>query len=329
MKRWMLMFLGLILLFTPVCSARSIDEARQTLAQLKLNFDDQQFLEMIRKKDNYAVSLFLDAGMNPNLVTLNNTSPLKTAAIFGNLDAIKLLLSKDGIDINWKDNGGRTATDIAYLFDNNDIVSVLKEKDGTQSAIKQIALTPAQIGQALSVGESSATKKKNIIFVEKSTEGTSQPMAQIRAYWVTPFCALANEKLMASKRYDTLVPERLRILANTYQARIIFPTTPANANQNYTEGLRVVGIQNGKILQPYWIDKVPIQESTVTIIFVPVIMYKTGVIAYFNAHDIDVTQPIEIKAISKTSKEFTFKFSNTNGANPDYWNDETDQFNWQ
>jgi hypothetical protein len=329
MKRLLVMFLGLILLFTPVCSARSVDEARQTLAQLKLNFDDQQFLEVIRKKDNYAVSLFLDAGMNPNLVTANSTSPLKIAAIFGNLDAVKLLLAREGIDVNWKDYWGRTATDIAYLFDNNDIVAALKEKEGTQLTVRQFSLTAAQVAQATTTGETSAMNKKDIIFAEKTMEGSGPGMAQIKAYWVTPFCALANEKLMAFRRYESVVPDRLRILANTCQVKITLPAMQSSASQNITEGLKVVGIQGGKLLHPYWIDIIPLQQTTMTVIFVPVPMYRMGIVAYFNAHDIDATKPIEIKALTKVSKEATFKFTDENGANPVYWSDEADQFNWQ
>jgi hypothetical protein len=330
MKRWLWLFLGLTILFTSVCAARSVDEARQTLAQLKMNFEEQQFLEVIRKKDNYAVSLYLDAGMSPNLVTVNNISPLKYAAIFGNLESARLLLAKEGIAVNWVDNAGLTAADYAYLFDSNDVLTLLKEKEGLQTATRRVSLSPLQVSQAATVGGMAATNKKDIIYTEKISEN----MPQAKAYWLTPFCSLANEKLSAVRRYETILPDRIRLLANTQQARVSFVSGPIsgpgsqNANVNYLDGLRVVALQGGKILYPYWVEILPMQQATMTVVFIPVMVNKFGFIAYFNAHDFDMTKPVELKVLTKVSKELTFKFSNENSVNPTFAVEDADQFNW-
>lgn len=330
MKRWFWLFLGLTILFSPVCAARSVDEARQTLAQLKLNFEEQQFLDVIRKKDNYAVSLYLDAGMSSNLVTANSISPLKYAAIFGNLEATRLLLGREGIAINWVDSAGLTAADYAYLFDSNEVLALLKEKDAVQTASRRVNLSPLHVSQAATVGGTAATNKKDIIYAEKVSEN----MPQAKGYWLTPFCSLANEKLSAVRRYETVLPDRIRLLANTQQARVSFVSGPASgpgsqhANVNYLDGLRVVALQGGKILYPYWVEVLPMQQTTMTVVFIPVMVNKFGFIAYFNAHDIDQAKPVELKVLTKVSRELTFNFSNQNAANQTYAVEDADQFNW-
>ena len=42
----------------------------------------------------------------------------------------------------------------------------------------------------------------------------------------------------------------------------------------------------------------------------------------------DLTKPVELKVLTKVSKELTFNFSNQNAANPTYAVEDADQFNW-
>jgi len=266
--------------------------------------------------------------MNPGLVTANSVTPLKVAAAFGNLDAVKLLLACPGIDVNWKDAAGRTAADIAHLFDNPDIVAALKEKDGSQTTTRQFTLTQAQLGQAQAAGQAAAVNKKDIIYAEKHSQGPGG--APVRAYWLTPYCTVAAEHLAAARRYENPQADRLRLLANTCQARIALPVAPPQAgqSQNPTEGLKVVALQSGKFIYPYWLETLPVQQSVVTVAFFPVPVYKMGIVAYFNAHDIDPAKPLEIRAFTQAAKEMSFKFTGEHGLNPVYSADTDDHYNW-
>ena len=42
----------------------------------------------------------------------------------------------------------------------------------------------------------------------------------------------------------------------------------------------------------------------------------------------DLAKPVELKVLTKVSKELTFNFSNQNAANHTYAVEDADQFNW-
>lgn len=326
--------IGLTMLFLLLIGgtvlARTPDEARMGLAQLKLDFNDQVFLQKIIEKDNYAVSLFLDAGMNPNLITGYGNTPLKIAAIYNNADAVKILLTKESIDINWRDSMGRSAIDVAYLFGNNAIVDILKEKGAAITVNKTFELFPEQIQQALTTGETSANNKQDIIFTEMDTDKTrggflgGDIKTMARAYLVPPFCAIANERMKTAKKYEGIQQDKINLLANTYEVRIVISVT--NTNTAFFDGLKIVGLQNGKVLLPYGVEPIPVQVTQNSGLFGTVYWYRFGYIARFNANDIDISKPIDIKILSKASKELTLKFDNSTDILLS--TDGRDEFKW-
>jgi hypothetical protein len=98
------------------------EDARNSLARLHIQFDEQSFYSAIDNNDIAIVDLFLVAGMSPNTIFSfidKGVTPLIMASYNNNEEIIKILLEK-GADINYmypiKDNEKRTA--LYYSIEN-------------------------------------------------------------------------------------------------------------------------------------------------------------------------------------------------------------------
>ncbi len=327
--------LGLILcitvLFVNTCYARSVDEARSLLLQSRIDFNEQNFFAKIRQKDNFMVSLFIDAGIDINYKTEYGTTPLQTATIYNNSGAVKLLLSQPNIDITIKDNTDKTPLDIASTMGYTEIIDLLKDKGIQQSIQIPITLNDFQINSALSVGKSIASSKKDIVYAEKDTDKTyggflgGDMQTAGRTYWITPYCNIANESLTTTKKYTNVNSDVIKRLSNSYQCRVVLSLT--NANANYWNNLKIIALQNGKIITPYNVSAATPQVTQEGNFFGPgIVWYRSGFIADFIANDITPNVPLEVKVISNASKELTFHFKNSSPI--DFHHEESDEFKW-
>ena len=82
--------LSTIIILVSIACGQSKEEARQKLGELNVVYDERSFVEYAAKGDDYVVSLFLQAGMDPNT---NNGRALREAAERGH-DSVVMLLSE-------------------------------------------------------------------------------------------------------------------------------------------------------------------------------------------------------------------------------------------
>lgn len=314
MKKILLFVFAILILLSGICLAATPEEARVGLAQLKISYNENAFLRVIQQKDNAALSLFLDAGMDPNYISSNNTTPLTTAAYFNNYEAVKILMEKPNIDLNWKDNKGRGAADIAELFGNTEIVKLFREKGIEPAVTREPALSDIDKQKALSAGRTLA-QQKNIAFVSNNSAKVSKGgffsavEASGDAYWLTPFAGIATESILSEKTFEPIKVDRLTILANSYQARVVFTFNQYNANN--LGSIRLVAIQNGNNIFPYSVMySFPQFDGS---------WAHMGVTAYFNAYDINPLQPVELRVVTKASKDMVFTFDQKNGADRTFY----------
>jgi ankyrin repeat protein len=251
-------------------------------------------------------------------------TPLLTAALYNNIEATRLLLGKPGIDAAWKNSQGRTAVDIAYLFDNSEIVRLFKEKGIEVLASKKEILSAEEINRALKAGES-VVAKKNITYVEtlsaKASDGFLSPVeAQGKAYLITPFCQIANAKITELKTFEPTKPEDLNRMVNSYQVRVLFSYTFNNYKN--LSNIKIYMSQNGNILFPYAVRRTLSQPEAPG-------WANSGLIADFSGHEIDPTKPIEVRVITKAQKDLRFAFKNENGNNREYFVSENSKYKWE
>lgn len=71
--------------------------ARKDLAELRIEYSEQSFMERIRAKDRIAVDLFLQAGMSPDTADGEGMPAWRSAADSGDMGTVQLLL-KAGVD---------------------------------------------------------------------------------------------------------------------------------------------------------------------------------------------------------------------------------------
>lgn len=336
MKRVLLFMILFTFVLGTSCYAKTIEEARVLLSQLKIEYNEQVFLKRISEKDTFITNLFLDAGMNPNLVTANKNTPLKIAVMYNNIDAVKELVSR-GADVNWKDSTGKTAIDIAQLRGSEDIVALLKssgaEVNENRLPNNYKPLDSVRINNAMQTGKEGANAKKDIIYIAKDTDKTyggflgADIQTMGRAYAISPYCVIANANLQATKKYENLDESKLKIYANTFQVRIVFTFPPMQFNGQTLDDMNIVLLQSGKSIRPYFVQPYPLQTTSQSSVFGVTIWNRIGVIADFNSYDIDLNQPIEVKAITKASKELTFSFKNDN-KDVEYYQMESDEYKW-
>jgi ankyrin repeat protein len=96
LKRRSLTLLALLVSLVQI-SCNSKESARRKLADLKLDYAPETLTNVISKGDVHATTLFLQAGMDPNVKDTDGKTPLASAAEKGNLEVAKLLLSKGAL----------------------------------------------------------------------------------------------------------------------------------------------------------------------------------------------------------------------------------------
>ncbi len=98
--------------------------ARTKLGVMNIAYDKNTFLNSVLRGDLNVVSLFLSAGMNPNVVDKDGTTALMKAIIEDDLDIVKVLVEAK-IDVNAKNKFGWTALSGATARGQDATVSVL------------------------------------------------------------------------------------------------------------------------------------------------------------------------------------------------------------
>lgn len=311
MKRVLSLILFLSFIFCNICLAQKTpEEARLALGQINIPYTEQAFLKVIREnKDPFALSYFIDAGMDPNYVLYEIFTPLSTAAFFHNVDATKMLLAAPNIDVNWKNKNGMTALDIAAEFGFDDIVTLYNQK-GFYSDIKpNNLLSEAKIKEALDLGKG-LSSGKNIIALEKKSFKL-QPNGffgkvelQGKAYWLSPYCVLATHSLNSQKKYQELTETAVKRDTKTYQANIIFDLNAQRLND--LADLKIVAQQDDTTIYPHFVTFYKFGDFTYSG------WTKRGVSASFIASKIDPNKPVTIKILSvSTSRELIINFNNT------------------
>jgi len=105
-------------------------KARVLLAGLSLEFTPDAFVDAAKRNDQYAIGLFLSAGMDPNVINNDGSTALIEATKNNDFDSVSLLLAQAGIDLNAINCKGSTA--LIEASKNNDVnaVTLLLDKTG-------------------------------------------------------------------------------------------------------------------------------------------------------------------------------------------------------
>ena len=104
------------------------ETARERIAALKLNFSEEDFVSAIRQGDKTAVSLFLKAGMDPNLKYKYDDveTPVLCFAIINNQHEVAHLLLKAGAGPNATDSAATCSSlEWAIMSSTSDMVALL------------------------------------------------------------------------------------------------------------------------------------------------------------------------------------------------------------
>ncbi|MDI6782955.1 MAG: ankyrin repeat domain-containing protein [bacterium] len=144
--------ISLLLVFVFTAYGMTAKQAKIELKKINIEYSESEFLYRAKEGDTTAVSLFLDAGMNPNVKDKYGWTALMYA-IWGEGHAIppnpeekfitipisippeitkryivtiKALLKK-GAEVNAKTNDGKTAMWVARNFGSKDVVQLLKD----------------------------------------------------------------------------------------------------------------------------------------------------------------------------------------------------------
>ncbi|MCX7569510.1 stalk domain-containing protein [Tumebacillus sp. DT12] len=87
---------------------------------------------------NEMMRTLLKKGVDPDLQTRGGVTPLMTAIVSGNEEAVDILLDAEA-DIHVKDNNGRTALWLAAAHDHGSIVTALKQRGDTETRTPSVA----------------------------------------------------------------------------------------------------------------------------------------------------------------------------------------------
>lgn len=330
MKRILALVVILIVVFCNVSLAQKTpEEARMALGQINVPYTEQAFFKVIwENKDHFAVSYFIEAGMDPNYIFYENFTPLNTAAFFNNVEATRLLLEYPGVDVGWKNKNGMTALDIATEFGFEDIVNLYNQKGFYSDIKRNTLLSETKIKEALDLGKSVSSSGKNIIASEKKSFKL-QPNGffgkvelQGKAYWLSPECVLATHSLNSQKKYQELTEMDIKRDVETYKVNIIFDLFVQRLN----------GLNDLKIVAQQ--EDITIYPQFVTFHRFGDIDYfgwtKRGVSASFIASKINSSKPITIKIFAaNTSRELTINFDKLSSGQSDKYVIENSGYSWE
>lgn len=105
-----LLFLLLLAALTGCGKSESV--ARNELAQMNIVYSDASFIEQASQGNAGAVSLFMDAGINPEARNNEGQTALMAATLSNHVETVKVLLEK-GANVNAANKFGGTALMIA------------------------------------------------------------------------------------------------------------------------------------------------------------------------------------------------------------------------
>ncbi|MFQ5569512.1 MAG: ankyrin repeat domain-containing protein [Rhodothermales bacterium] len=104
----------------------STDEARQRLAEMRIEYSQDEFIERCQLGDLEAINLFLTAGMSPDTRSRDGVTALMWAAWAGHLEVTQLLLEA-GADVNAQTSGGDAVLMFASARDHSEVTQLLLE----------------------------------------------------------------------------------------------------------------------------------------------------------------------------------------------------------
>ena len=325
----LVVFVGMIMGFS-VCSAIAPEDARLALFQAKVNYDTNTFLTKIQQKDDFSVKLFIISGFDLNSVTPMGNTPLKFAIVNNSKSIVDMLLETGKVNLDWKDNSGRTVLDVAEMLGYTDIATDLKEHGAKGSeTYNHPVMTDKETAAGVALGKKLLQEKTDFVFESSDTDKTrggflgADIKSMGRAYWMTPFCNVATEELTQSKAQkpdDT----RIQFASNTYQARVMFSFFGNNIQE--LSGLKFVVTQNNKEIPLMYLVPTKTQITNETVLFGVNTYARIGFMLYIYGGDITPGVPVKIKAVSAATKELTFSFSNSN--EPDKYSTKEDVFKW-
>lgn len=96
----------------------------------------------VRLQNNEVVQFLCNRGADVNIVspTLFNTTPLHMAVLLGLQDIVKILLERDGVDLNKIDGLGRTCLHIASEKGHEGIANLLIQRGAQVSPVRDRAI---------------------------------------------------------------------------------------------------------------------------------------------------------------------------------------------
>ncbi|MBV8900922.1 MAG: ankyrin repeat domain-containing protein [Verrucomicrobia bacterium] len=144
-KRWTAVLCLVACVFFAGCS-RSKDEAIRELQRLNLKFTTEDYVRSAGLGDMKALSLFLDAGIDPNAANSDGVTALIAAAAHGRISAVKFLLEHNA-NPNAAGKSGQTPLMAAAENNHPDILQLLldykanpaaKDRNGWSALLKAV-----------------------------------------------------------------------------------------------------------------------------------------------------------------------------------------------
>lgn len=108
---------------------------------------DPEFLEALRRENGSAIASQVAAGRDPNYRMPGGKTPLMVAAKIGDLELVRLLLSR-GAEINARTQNGGTPLMFSAIPGNPDIVRLLIERGADVNAVAHFDWTALMVASA-------------------------------------------------------------------------------------------------------------------------------------------------------------------------------------
>lgn len=113
-------------------STKSVQEARNELAQMGIEISEQNFFSQVVQNHPEVVNLFLEAGMDPNVVEEDKAALLE--ACRRGYTEIGLALIEAGADVDARDSYGVSCLMFSAITGSNDLILKLIEKGANVNA---------------------------------------------------------------------------------------------------------------------------------------------------------------------------------------------------
>jgi ankyrin repeat protein len=113
-------------------SAKKAREAKDKLAQMGVEYSEQSFFSQIVQNQPEVVNLFLEAGMDPNVVEEEKTALLE--ACRRGYPEVGLALIEAGADVNAKDTYGVSCLMFSAITGSNELILKMIEKGADVNA---------------------------------------------------------------------------------------------------------------------------------------------------------------------------------------------------